>query len=96
MSISIKFQTGKISFSQGVNEMVNSDTVFALFVIRSLARHSTGDWGQLCAADKKANDAAALQGERILSSYEAEGLPKIWIITEADRAVTTAIFPNEY
>ncbi|MEL7562600.1 hypothetical protein [Dehalogenimonas sp. 4OHTPN] len=36
------------------------------------------------------------QGFRILSAYEAEGLPKIWIITEADRSATTILFPEEY
>jgi len=33
---------------------------------------------------------------RILSAYEREGMPKIWIVTEADRSVTTILFPQEY
>ena len=61
-----------------------------------MKRHLTGDWGELSAEDAAANDQAIKDGSRILSNY---GLPtgeRIWIITEADRSVTTVLFPSEY
>jgi hypothetical protein len=33
---------------------------------------------------------------RIFSAYEHATLPKIWIITEMDRASTMVLFPSEY
>jgi hypothetical protein len=60
-----------------------------------LARHATGDWGELCAFDRRQNEIALREGYRVFSSYEApEG--KVWIITEADRSVTTILLPEEY
>jgi hypothetical protein len=60
-----------------------------------LARHATGDWGDLCAFDRRQNEIALREGYRVLSSYDApEG--RVWIITEADRSVTTILLPEEY
>jgi hypothetical protein len=60
-----------------------------------LARHATGDWGELCAFDRRQNEMALRNGYRVLSSYPI-GEERIWIITEADRAVTTILLPEEY
>ena len=34
-----------------------------------LARHATGDWGELCAFDRRQNEIALREGYRVLSSY---------------------------
>jgi hypothetical protein len=60
-----------------------------------LARHATGDWGELCAFDLRQNEIALREGYRVLSSYPV-GRKCIWIITEADRSVTTILLPEEY
>jgi hypothetical protein len=60
-----------------------------------LARHATGDWGDLCAFDRRQNEIALRDGYRVLSSYEVT-VGKVWIITEADRSVTTILLPEEY
>jgi hypothetical protein len=60
-----------------------------------LARHATGDWGELCAFDRRQNEIALREGNRVLSSYDAPS-GRIWIITEADRSVTTILLPEEY
>ena len=60
-----------------------------------LARHATGEWGELCAFDRRQNEVALRTGERVLSSYPV-GERKVWIITEADRSVTTILLPEEY
>jgi hypothetical protein len=60
-----------------------------------LARHATGDWGELCAFDRRQNEIAQRDGLRVLSSYEVPA-GKVWIITEADRSITTILLPEEY
>lgn len=68
------------------------------------AGHVRGDWGCVCANDRKTNFAALFSGERILSAYPLDpaqpckgfGENTIWIITEADRSVTTLLLPDEY
>lgn len=62
-----------------------------------LARHIHGDWGDLSAEDLASNELALLTGKRLLSSYDLPGgSGKVWIITEADRSVTTILLPEEY
>lgn len=89
-------QLGQIMLTRGVNNRIAEDEVFAKFVWQSLSRHARGDWGDLCEEDKKENEYALDKRLRILSVYEREGFPKIWIITEADRSATTVLFPDEY
>jgi hypothetical protein len=60
-----------------------------------LARHATGDWGDLCAFDRRQNEIALRDGYRVLSSYEVLA-GRVWIITEADRSITTILLPEEY
>jgi hypothetical protein len=60
-----------------------------------LARHATGDWGDLCAFDHRQNEIALREGYRVLSSFPV-GRERLWIITEADRSVTTILLPEEY
>ena len=60
-----------------------------------ITRHATGDWGNLCAFDRRQNEIALREGYRVLSSYEVPA-GSIWIITEADRSVTTLLLPEEY
>jgi hypothetical protein len=60
-----------------------------------LVRHATGDWGELCAFDRRQNEIALRDGYRVLSSYDIL-TGRVWIITEADRSVTTILLPEEY
>ena len=61
-----------------------------------LMRHSSGDWGDVCDSDKKLNDEGIHNGDRLLSVYTLRDGVKIWIISEADRSVTTFLLPEEY
>jgi hypothetical protein len=60
-----------------------------------LTRHLQGDWGDLCAEDKAETNRSLRLGFRLLSAYETS-CGKLWIITEADRSVTTFLLPEEY
>jgi hypothetical protein len=69
----------------------------------TLDRHVTGDWGVLCTEDSEENELSLREGFRLLSSYpvcECTGDEcdehHVWIITEADRSVTTIFLPDDY
>ena len=82
---------GQTVITQGaIAVLANSD------VLNALVRHAAGDWGDVCGEDRLANDEALRTGARLLSAYrDCDGV-KFWIITEADRSVTTILLPEEY
>lgn len=91
------FELGRMVCTRGIAEKMDENSEFASFVNKSLAKYSKRDWGNTCDDDKKANDEAIKNGERILAVYSSDKLKtKIWIITEWDRSVTTILFPSEY
>ena len=67
-----------------------------------LQRHQCGDWGTVGKDDAAENELSLKEGYRLLSAYEVptndedNKTVKIWIITEADRSVTTILLPEEY
>lgn len=61
-----------------------------------LARHVRGNWGDVNEEDKRLNDEALVNGERILSAYRTCKGVKLWVITEADRSSTCILLPEEY
>ena len=66
-----------------------------------LARHVTGDWGDLDDEDRKANDLALIDGSRLLSAYETRKGERPWVITEAVNEIglrygTTVLLVSEY
>jgi len=60
-----------------------------------LARHVSGDWGDVSPDDAAANDADLAAGGRLHSAYDTPA-GRLWVITEADRSVTTVLLPSEY
>lgn len=64
-------------------------------VADAIARHARGDWGDLSRADAAENDLALRDGSRLLSAY-GRGDRRFWIITEADRSITTVLLPDDY
>jgi len=61
-----------------------------------LARHAVGDWGDLDAHDRRAKALALREGFRLVSAYRTTAGECLWLITEADRSVTTLLLPDEY
>jgi hypothetical protein len=88
-----KFSPGEIVATPGALDAMNDceDTP-----LHYLDRHLRGDWGDVDADDKRANDHALTHGGRLLSSYKLKDETKIWIITEADRSSTCILLPSEY
>lgn len=61
-----------------------------------LGRHLRGDWGNVPQDDKLENEFSLKNGFRLLSSYELRDGTTLWIITEADRSLTTLLLPSDY
>lgn len=57
--------------------------------------HVAGDWGDVCASDRKLNDEAVSTASRIVSAYVIAGL-RFYVITEWDRSYTTVLLASEY
>ena len=65
-------------------------------ILLGIQRHQAGDWGNVTEDNRTANDRALVKGTRILSAYVAANGTKFWLITEADRSVTTILLPEDY
>lgn len=87
------FPIGAVVYTAGV-DILTRQGIFK--PLQYLYRHLCGDWGDLCEEDQQANQNALELGNRLLSSYQVHPDLKIWIITEADRSVTTILLPDEY
>jgi hypothetical protein len=61
-----------------------------------LRRHVQGDWGELCEEDKEENALSLERGFRLLSRYSTSAGEALYVITEADRSMTTLLLPEEY
>ena len=85
------FRLGRIVATPNALETITQDDI-----LLGIRRHQAGDWGKLPDEDRTANDRALAQGGRIFSAYHACNGTKFWIITEADRSVTTVLLPEDY
>ncbi len=87
-----KFSLGKLAATMGASDVLENHAVSPQELIH---RHLIGDWGCVCSEDAKANEVALMLGARLLSSYHV-GDATVWVITEADRSLTTILLPSEY
>ena len=92
------FSLGKICATPGAVEAFRAvdNAKGGKIGLRLLALHVTGDPGDLDAEDVRANRQALIHGSRIFSAYTLPTGVKVWVITEADRSVTTLMLPEEY
>lgn len=108
-----RFALGRVVATPGALALIHA-TNSNPFVL--LAKHVTGDWGEIDPEDVVTNEDALEHGLRVLSVYrlplqsvvEKGAAPvqpsqeaddhdnRIWLITEADRSVTTLLLPEEY
>ncbi|MFM0174620.1 hypothetical protein PQR33_35395 [Paraburkholderia sediminicola] len=88
-----RFPMGRPAITPAAEAALNA---VGIHPVRLLARHIHGDWGELPAEDLAANELALLSGRRLLSSYAIPGGTKVWLVTQADRSVTTILLPEDY
>ena len=91
----MKFLLGMMVCTRYVNDCIAENALFAEFVLDSLKRHANCDWGEISESDKVENDFSLDKHLRLFSVYKKDKFV-IWVITEADRSVTTILFPDEY
>ena len=85
------FSLGRTVATPGVLASVSMDEI-----VTSLGQHTRGSWGELTEDDRKANDRALRDGDRLVSVYRSTAGTKYYVITEWDRSVTTVLLPEEY
>ena len=86
------FSLGSVVATPGALDLLDRNGVNATAY---LSRHQRGDFGTICPSDVQENLFAADHGLRIMSAYDI-GKERLWLITEADRSVTTLLLPSEY
>ena len=86
------FEAGQVVATPGaLNLLAVTDTSSQ----ELLNRHLSGDWGDISEDDAAENRFSLEHGFRVLRRYKI-GADRVWIITEADRSVTTFLLPAEY
>ena len=94
-----RFSLGSLAATPNALALLERLGVTPMTLVR---RHVGGDFGELDAADLAANEAAIALGLRVFSAYEVNDphdvaqVHRFWVITEADRSVTTVLTPSEY
>lgn len=92
------FQLGRVVATPAALALLEKHGVASVTLLN---RHQRGDWGDLTRHDRVANDAALVNGSRLLSAYVIKG-ERIWVITEvvggdgATRASSCILLPEEY
>lgn len=98
-----RFALGRVVATPGALRLLQQTSTDALAL---LIRHVSGDWGDVCAEDAQENELSLAEGFRLMSVYslpldgpslgDADCQNRIWLITEADRSVTTVLTPGDY
>src|SRR5436309_2596409 len=92
-TIHCKFPLGKLAATPGALEAIERA---GQTPIEFLRRHASCDWGEVGPEDAQENERSLREGFRLLSAYTTKLEDRLWIITEADRSVTTILLPEEY
>jgi hypothetical protein len=88
---SFKFPLGQIvATPNALSQLANED------IQTALRRHAAGDWGDCGPADSHENELSLREGFRLFSIYHSAAGAKFWVITEADRSLTTVLLPEVY
>ena len=86
-----RFPLGAVMVTRQAFERLATDDIE-----RALRLHVQGDWGLVCPDDRQSNEEALAEGLRLFSVYEDKSSTRFWIITEADRSLTTVLLPDDY
>ena len=85
------FKLGQTLITPNARDTLNPEDVRA-----ALQRHARCDWGDCSEDDAVENEFALDKYLRLFSVYHDRNGVKFWIITEADRQVTTILLPEDY
>ncbi len=88
-----RFSLGRLFLTPGAIEALEESSQSPQDFI---SRHSRLEQGELCDEDHRENLFSADKALRIFSAFKTVRGEKLWVITEADRSVTTILLPEEY
>jgi hypothetical protein len=89
--MSAKFTLGQLVITTNAQATLSPESV-----LPAITRHASGDWGELDDHDRQENELSLKRGFRLVSVYRDANNTKFYIITEADRSVTTILLPDDY
>lgn len=87
------FKLGTVVATPGAIESLE---VAGVSVWSLVSRHAQGNYGEVDAEDRQANEDAIKLGERILSVYTLPTGQRMYVITEADRSSTCVLRVEDY
>ena len=99
--------TTRVVVTAAVHDWLEDDVLRTVWIGGCLARHRSGDWGDLDLEDRALNDQALTLGlGRVMSSYRlpdeligTTAETRVWVITDdlddPDTA-TTVLWPSDY
>jgi hypothetical protein len=90
-----RFDLGRVFITPGARALLGGPFVAEVTARRYIARHLKEDWAEMDEHDQQANRDAIERGERVFSAFTHQG-ERLYVITEADRASTTILLPEEY
>lgn len=91
--VSTRFLLGRVVATPDALEAISDN---GQLLQEFISRHRVGDWGEWDKHDRLENERSLKDDLRLLSAYRLSDGTKIWIVTEADRASTTILLPEEY
>jgi hypothetical protein len=91
MNVKAKFNMGRLVSTPNALKTIPSEDVML-----ALGRHVSGDWGDVGREDWQENELSLKEGFRLFSVYHDRNGVRFWVITEADRSVTTVLLPEDY
>lgn len=94
----VSFQLGRLAITPGAQDELSTRGINPQTLLN---RHQSGDWGDVSADDREANEDGLRTGARIFSVYKIAADEKVWIITDGDdeagtRHATTILLPSDY
>lgn len=97
----MNLELGKILFTAAIADAVSNSNDFSAFVCQSIQKHKSYNFGDCEPEDITSNQRALSSEGRIFSVYTTPSVlevnePKIWIIIEWDRNVTTVLLLRDY
>lgn len=97
-----KFALGQIVMTASIHHLCQLDPNSPALLQKQLEMFAAGNWGNCGEHDWQVNEQALVNNTRLMGVYDIQldpqttELTRIWIITEADRSVTTILLPKDY
>lgn len=89
----VRFPLGQVVMTHGASDALEDAGQSPQEFIN---RHARLEQGELSDEDQRENVFSVDKYLRIFSAFKTTKGEKLWIVTEADRSVTTILTPSEY